>query len=151
MSLDVCLSRRIVLWGPLALMFAGCHREPDNTPIPADQQGLRELAAAYRDFFRMNKRGPKDLKELQAQGQSKGKKAKGPGQAYPNAVQMVSSGALVVQWGAPLLPEGANPDAVLAYLKTVPEQGGSVLMQDGNTITTMTADEFKAAPKAASR
>jgi hypothetical protein len=36
---------------------------------------------------------------------------------------------------------------VLAYETEVPEKGGAVLMQDG-TVKTMTADEFKSAPKA---
>ena len=61
------------------------------------------------------------------------------------------SGDLIVQWGAPLSPEGEAAEAILAYVKTVPEQGGNVLMQDGKTIKKMTADEFKTAPKAGSR
>ena len=66
------------------------------------------------------------------------------------AAEMLKSGDLVVQWGAPLSAEGASSDTVLAYVKTVPEQGGYVLMQDGKSIKKMTADEFKNAPKAAS-
>jgi hypothetical protein len=73
------------------------------------------------------------------------------GQGYPGAVEMLKSGQLVVQWGAPLAPEGTAADAFLAYVKTVPEQGGQVLMLDGRTIKTKTADEFKAAPKAGGR
>jgi hypothetical protein len=73
------------------------------------------------------------------------------GQEYPGAVELLKSGQLVVQWGAPLTPEGEATDAVLAYLKTVPERGGLVLLQDGRTIKTMTAEELKAAPKAAGR
>ena len=57
----------------------------------------------------------------------------------------------LVQWGHPLVPENEAADAVLAYLKTVPEQGGLVLLQDGWTVKTMTVNEFKAAPKAAGR
>ncbi len=53
--------------------------------------------------------------------------------------------------GRPAVPQGEPADAVLAYRKTVPEQGGQVLMQDGWTIKSMTADEFKAAPKAGGR
>ena len=62
---------------------------------------------------------------------------------------MVKSGQLVVQWGAPLVPENEAAAAVLAYVKTVPEEGGFVLLQDGWTIKTMTADEFNAVPKTA--
>jgi hypothetical protein len=133
-------TRRAVLWSPLGLMLAGCGGELDDKPPAPDEQGLTELAAVYRDFARKNKRGPKNLKELQ-----------GKAQGYPNAIEMMKSGELIVQWGAPLSPEGATADAVLAYLKTVPEQGGRVLMQDGRTIKKMTADEFKAAPKAGGR
>ena len=56
-----------------------------------------------------------------------------------------------MQWGAPLSQQGEPADAVLAYGKTVPEQGGPALLQDGWTIKAMTADEFQAAPKAAAR
>ncbi|MDR3637258.1 MAG: hypothetical protein P4L84_25865 [Isosphaeraceae bacterium] len=153
MRVDTRLTRRTVLWCPLGLLLVGCGQGPDNKPIPAGEQGLRELAAGYRDFARKNKRGPRDPRELQdlSLGRAKGKQRKTQGQGLPNALEMVQSGELIVQWGAPLLPEGDTTGAVLAYLKTVPEQGGSVLMQDGNTIKTMTADEFKTAPKAAGR
>jgi hypothetical protein len=67
------------------------------------------------------------------------------------AVDAIKSGELVVQWGAPQSTEGEPSDAVLAYGKTGPEQGGPVLLQDGWTIKSMTADEFKTAPKAAVR
>jgi hypothetical protein len=93
-----------------------------------------------REHAGRNQRGPKTLEELELKGQN-----------YLNAVGMLKTRELVVQWGAPLSPEGETSGAVLAYLKTVPEQGGSVLLQDGNTIKKMTADEFKAAPQAASK
>jgi hypothetical protein len=134
------LTRRDVLRSALGLLLAGCGAEPDNKPMPFDEQGLKELAAVYRDFSGKNQRGPKSIKELKRKGQG-----------YPNAIDMVNSGELVVQWGAPLLPAGETADAVLAYFKNAPEQGGRVLMQDGDTIKTMTAREFKAAPKAVRR
>jgi hypothetical protein len=40
------------------------------------------------------------------------------------------------------------PEVVLAYVKTVPEQEGYVLMQNGKSVMKMTADEFKKAPSA---
>jgi hypothetical protein len=142
MPSETRVTRRAVLGTSLSLMLAGCPGGPESTPIAPNEQGLRELAALYRDFSRKRKRGPKDLKELQGQGQRQGS---------PNAFEMLKAGELIVQWGAPLTPKGEGPDAVLAYLKTVPEQGGSVLMQDGMTVKTMTADEFNATPKAAGR
>jgi hypothetical protein len=137
MPRPTCLNRRDLLWGSLCLMLAGCRSEPDNTPMAADEQGLKEISAAYRDFCRKNKRGPKTLKELKLKGQS-----------YPVAVQMLNSGELIVQWGAPIATDGSASDAVLAYTKEVPEKGGRVLMQDGMTLKTMSADQFNAAPRA---
>jgi hypothetical protein len=134
------LNRRAVLLGALGLTLAGCRGQTEFKPNAPDEQALKELAAAYRDFSRKNKRGPQTLKELGIKGQS-----------YPNAIRLLKSGDLVVQWGSPLSADGETADAVLAYFRTVPAEGGSVLMQDGNTIKTMTADEFKAAPKAGFR
>lgn len=147
MCFETCLPRRVVLALSLGLVLAGCGQQPDVAPIPADLQGLRELAALYRDFARQNRRGPKDLAELQGLTQGKGKKAAVRVQAYPNAERMVASGEIVVQWGAPLAPA----EAVLAYVRTVPEQGGSVLLQDGETVKTVTAADFKNARKAPGR
>jgi hypothetical protein len=132
-------TRRAMLRGSLGLILAGCGGAPEIPPMPADEQGLKQFAELYRNYTKKNKRGPKSLKDLNVRGQG-----------YPGAVEMLKSGQLVVQWGAPLTPENEATDAVLAYVKTVPDQGGQVLMQDGWTIKTMTADEFKAAPKAGS-
>jgi hypothetical protein len=49
------------------------------------------------------------------------------------------------------IPEGQTSSAILAYIKTVPDRGGNVLMEDGRTIKKLTAEEFRAAPKAISR
>lgn len=68
---------------------------------------------------------------------------------------MIKSGEVVVGWGA-LLPDtkeepGSSPaDEVLAYLKAAPERGGPVLMRN-RTIRRMTAEEFKAAPRAGTK
>jgi hypothetical protein len=58
----------------------------------------------------------------------------------------------VVLWGATLPETGAEPtgatsDEVLAYLKPVPGSGGPVLTRD-RRVRTMTAEEFRASPKA---
>ena len=76
------------------------------------------------------------------------KELKIQGQRDPIAVTMINSGDLVVQWGTPLSAAGEASETVLAYVKTVPEKGGYVLMQDGKTIKEMTADEFGKASKA---
>jgi hypothetical protein len=133
-------SRRAMLTCALGLILAGCSGAPEIQAIASDERGLKELADLYRDFTQKKKRGPKTLEELNVKGQRS-----------PIAVEMINSGELIVQWGAPLSPEGATADTILAYVKTVPEQGGSVLMQDGRTIKKLTADEFKTAPKAGNR
>ncbi len=134
------LSRRALVVTMLGLMLSGCGGTPEFKDMPSDERGLKQFAELYRNYTTKNKRGPKSLKELAIKGQG-----------HPIAQQMLNSGELIVQWGAPLVAENENADAVLAYIKTVPEQGGNVLMQDGWTIKTMTAEEFKSAPKAGSR
>jgi hypothetical protein len=121
----------------LGAILSGCNAPKEYTAMPPEERGLKQFAELYRNYNTKNKRGPKSLKELNVKGQGQ-----------PIAVEMLRSGELVVQWGAPLVPENGATDAVLAYVKSVPEQGGLVLLQDGWTIKTMTADEFKAATKA---
>jgi hypothetical protein len=65
---------------------------------------------------------------------------------YTAAYPRVKNQEIVVLFGAPI-DKGAS-DKVLAYEKDVPTSGGYVLMQDGTTVKTMTAEEFKDAPKA---
>ena len=134
------LTRRAILSGSLGLIVAGCGGGPEIQAIASDERGLKELGQVYRNYTAKKKRAPKNLKELNIKGQQ-----------FPMAVEMIKSGDLIVQWGAPLSPEGGAADAVLAYVKSVPEQGGNVLMQDGQTLKKMTADEFKAALKAGAR
>ena len=134
------LSRRLVLGSSLIAILVGCGGPPEMKPIDSDERGLRELAEIYRAFASKSNRAPKSLKELNVKGQQN-----------PIAVSMIKSGDLIVQWGASLSPEGDTASTILAYVKTVPEQGGYVLMQDGRTIKKMAADEFRSAPKASPR
>jgi hypothetical protein len=140
MSSRTKFTRRALVGALLSLMLSGCGGRQDFKEMPTDERGLKQFAELYRNYTTKNKRGPKSLKELAVKGQG-----------HPIAQEMLNSGELIVQWGAPLVAENENADAVLAYVKTVPEQGGKVLMQDGWTIKNMTADEFKAAPKAGSQ
>ena len=70
----------------------------------------------------------------------------------PMGFEKIRTGEFVVRWGA-TLPDtteeiGTTPDKeVLAYVKQVPEQGGSVLLLN-RTLVTMTPEQFAAAPKA---
>jgi hypothetical protein len=133
---QVWLSRRLMLWSSLGLILMGCGGPAEIVAISSDERGLKELAELYCNFADKNKRSPKALKDFNVKGQQ-----------FPIAVTMINSGDLVVQWGAPLSPEGSTADAVLAYVKRVPDEGGYVLMQDGRTIKKMTAEEFRAVPK----
>ena len=68
---------------------------------------------------------------------------------YPRGYEAVQSGAVVVLWGAALKGEGdaGKDEAVLAYEKATPTEGGYVLLSAG-TVKKMTATEFNTAPKA---
>ncbi len=68
---------------------------------------------------------------------------------FPRGYEAVKSGEVVVlSWGTPLKGEGqvVLAEAVLAYEKGVPTDGGHVLLSAG-TVKKMTAAEFSAAPK----
>jgi len=67
---------------------------------------------------------------------------------FPRAYEAVKSGKVVVLWGTPPKGEGevGKDEVVIAYDKEVPTNGGHVLLSAG-TIKTMSADEFRAAPK----
>jgi hypothetical protein len=137
---QVWLSRRVMLWSLLGLILIGCGGPAEIVAISSEERGLKELGELYRNFADKSKRSPRSFKEFNVKGQQ-----------FPMAATMINSGDLVVQWGAPLLPEGATVDAVLAYVKRVPDEGGNVLMQDGRTVKKMTAEEFKATTKAGPR
>jgi hypothetical protein len=68
---------------------------------------------------------------------------------FPRAYEAVKSGEVVILWGASLKGEGdvGRDEVVVAYVKSVPTDGGHVLLSAG-TVKKMTAAEFAAAPKA---
>jgi hypothetical protein len=68
---------------------------------------------------------------------------------YPRGYEALQSGAVVVLWGAALQGEGevGKGEAVVAYEKAAPSDGGYVLWSAG-TVRKMTAAEFNSAPKA---
>lgn len=134
----------ILLGLGLALAVAGCGGGGGASQTPetaGDDLLLQSLAEDYRLYSLREKHPPRkieDLKKLETM-------------ASP-AVAKVEEGALVVVWGATLADMKEEPGQtpapeILAYGKDVPEQGGYVLHLD-RTVTKMTAEEFKAAPKA---
>jgi hypothetical protein len=102
---------------------------------------LNDIGNIYRAFVVSHHKPPKTLKDLATMERMS-----------PAGVLAARSGKVVVRFGAELPdtdpePGRSSSDQVLAYETQVPESGGKVLMLD-RTIRTMTAEEFKAAPKA---
>lgn len=133
--------------GPMALgvalvfAVAGCSEsqaERESRTVIKDsmeETALKEVGSLYQACIDQNSRPPKSVKDFSKDAA-----------ALPFGYDWLSRGDLVAFWGATLSDAGSG--AVLAYEKKAPEKGGYVLMQDGKTVKTMTADEFKAAPKA---
>ncbi|WP_165071265.1 hypothetical protein [Paludisphaera rhizosphaerae] len=125
---------------------AGCDGGPtvNNSVTSAESENgpLAQIGALYAAFTDTQKKPPSGIKDFASFAES-----------MPEGVQGVRSGNLVVIWSVKLddtTPggKGDSADEVLAYEKSVPDSGGFVLMKN-RTIRKMTADEFKAAPKAA--
>ena len=120
------------------LLLTGCS-EPDTFEAGSiDQVGLAEIAAVYRGFTKKNQRAPVSFKEIQSLEQG-----------FPTAIDKLRSGEIVLLWGRPTSSEGEASRTVLAYTKDTATSGGPVLMLDGKTIKSLTAEEFELAPKAA--
>ena len=131
--------KRIVLGlGFLAvLILAGCQPARNNvgggTGTPGGREMLADMAELLRYAAAENRKPPArpgDLAEYE-----------GP---YPAASTGLANGEIGYVWGAPLGTEG---NAVLAWEKKAEMEGGWVLLQ-GGAIREMTAEEFKAAPRA---
>jgi hypothetical protein len=89
----------------------------------------------YKEYTKDHKQPPRKLSDFDHPYEP----------AAINGYAALRDGTCVMLWGGSL--PGANAGStVLAYEKAVPEQGGTVLFQDGS-IRTVTADEFRAAPK----
>jgi hypothetical protein len=102
---------------------------------PTDKDAAEDVAAMLKEFGEQAKRPPAGLHEL-------GENASA---SHPLGHGAVQSQQFVVYWRAPVTPGSST--TVLAYHKDVPTKGGIVVMQDGS-VKQMTAEEFKAAPKA---
>ena len=61
----------------------------------------------------------------------------------PQVYRAIQDGAYVVYWNAPFTPD----DAIVVYERDAPTKGGAVLAADGG-VSNLTAEEFRAAPKA---
>jgi hypothetical protein len=94
---------------------------------------MQSLADTYKFLAEKKRRPPSKLSDLSEFE---------PG--MPALWSQLVSGDVVLVYGVGFL---AGNQEVLAYPKNAETQGGTVLLRDG-TVKVMTADEFKAAPKA---
>ena len=130
-----------VLFGSLA----GCGAS--NTPMAEDdfrKNNLLEVGELLRMYQMEKGKPPESLAEVEA--------VESLEMVAPMGLEPIRKGDVVVRWGAKLPDTGEEPGTtpeqdVLAYFKEVPDQGGPVLLLN-RTVETMTADDFKAAPKA---
>ncbi len=128
----------------LLLPLAGCGPSgASSTSNPSEEAALQQVGEMLREYQLSNGSPPHTIKQLQANAG-----------ASPGGFEQLRSSGIEVVWGATLPdtkeePGGSPDEDVLAYGKDVPERGGAVLLLN-RTVRTMTADEFKAAPKAKS-
>ncbi|OJW19965.1 MAG: hypothetical protein BGO49_10600 [Planctomycetales bacterium 71-10] len=129
----------------LALALApGCGGDPNppNSPELYNNTVLSELGDMISTYNLQHKKPPQGVKDLAVFAES-----------LPTGLGAARRGDAVVLWGvAPVEPgsSGAEGQEILAYLKEAPESGGGVLTRDLQ-VKSLTADEFKAAPKAAGK
>jgi hypothetical protein len=119
-------------------LLAGCSSQSGGQAAP-ELTELQEVNELLHTAGGATGRAPARLADIAPRYQS----------MYPRAYEAVKSGNVVVLWGVPLKGEGqvGKDEAVVAYEKAVPTEGGYVLLSAG-TIKKMTAAEFSAAPKA---
>ena len=112
-----------------------------DSAIPDDTTYLRSLGEDYLMYSISRKQPPGKLDDMKVMQTM-----------VSPAIAEVRNGNYVVEWGASLPdlkeePGQSTAPEILAYGKDVPEKGGYVLHLD-RTISKMTAEEFKVAPKA---
>ncbi len=125
--------------GILCCLVAGCGGPTvENSPAVFDNNALSEVRDMYEVYTQVHKKAPRSLKDFAMFSDGS-----------PTGIVAVKQGDVVVVWEVKLSEDAASDsaDEVLAYAKEVPEKGGLVLMKN-RQIKSMTADEFKAAPKA---
>lgn len=113
-------------------LVVGCGGKGGGENVITQDTMLTELKMLLTEYQKTKNAPPKKLADLNALEPS-----------FPAAVHALSTGKCVYVWGAGL----SGGTAVVAYEKDVAEKGGPVLLQNGE-VKAMTAEAFKAAPKA---
>lgn len=111
-------------------LSAGCGSKESAAAPDPNQAVLEEVYGLIRLRLEQGKAPPQKAEDLLVYEN-----------AYPIGFAAVRSGDVVVSWGT---QPASGSDAVLAYQKAVPADGGWVVLANG-TAKKMTADEFKAA------
>lgn len=108
-----------------------------GTPEKYGTGALEEVGELYRSAGARNKKPPASMKDLERSRDT-----------FLLGYNAIQDGEVIVYWGVSVTSGDEATDEILAYKSDVPTKGGPVLLKNG-TIKTMTADEFKAAPKPA--
>lgn len=117
------------------LLAVGCSKGGPETVSPPQSEVLTDVAGLLRDYTAQYNKGPAKLTDT-AKNEP----------LYSRGYRAVKSGEVIVVWGAPMPAEGGGT-GVIAYEKKAETEGGIVLLQNGE-LQEMTAEEFRAAPKA---
>ena len=135
-------TNKFTLVAILAMSLSGCDFVGSPSPPTETQMKdirLSDVGELYRAHQESYKKPPKSLKDFINLGDA----------SAPTGFEALRNKQVIVRWNATLPDTSVEPtsppsDQVLAYVKDVPEQGGSVLMLD-RRIRHMTPEEFKAA------
>ena len=120
----------------LPLLALGCGKSQDagDPDVERHKNVLTELFEMYSVYAKKNQKPPQRVADLtQKDNQT----------IHPAGAQALQSGEYTVVYGTDLT---ATADAILAYHKSVPNDGGWVLLANGN-VKQMTAAEFNAPKK----
>jgi hypothetical protein len=136
---------RIVSALVVVLVVVACSGVRQAAQKAKTSNDLMQVGLLYHNFWDANKgKGPSGVVDLQ--------KLAGADPSASTALAEVTGGKLVIIWNVrqqdAIKSPGGSSSLVLGYESSVPSAGGPVLMAD-SSVKQMTADEFKAAPKAA--